>query len=233
MVKQYNVLGVITARGGSKGIKKKNIVDLCGKPLICYSIDAAQKSQYLKDFLISTDAKDIAKIGKDHGADVPFMRPKELSEDDSKSIDVVLHALEWAEKNWSKKYDYVMILQPTSPFREPEDIDESIKLAYENKADSVISMKELSDFSMKKLKKIKDNKIIPFSEDEGQFSDRRQDLEPIYKRNCAIYLTKTELIRKKDLFGEISIPYIMSEDRSLDINEKIDLFVARVLMCNK
>lgn len=232
MLKDKKILGVITARGGSKGIPRKNIKLLAGKPLIAYTIEAAQKSKYLTRFIVSTEDQEIADISKEYGADIPFMRPSELAQDNSTSITVVQHALKKLKKDFNESYDYLMILQPTSPLRTAEDIDASIVKAVETDADSVMSMYELKDFSLKKLKIIKNDLILPIKE-EGRTSSQRQSLEKLYKRNCAVYLTKTELIEKGDLFGEISRPYLMPEEKSIDINEPLDFEIAEFFVKRK
>lgn len=230
MYKVRKILGVITARGGSKSIPRKNIVKLAGKPLIVYTIEAARRSKYLTRTIVSTDDDEIARIARRYGAEVPFMRPKKYAQDKSTSIEVVQHAVSWLKKHDGEKYDYLMILQPTSPLRTAEDIDACIKIAVDKKADSVMSMKELEDFSPKKIKKIKNSKILPYFENEGKQSSRRQDLEKMYKRNCAIYLTKTSYIMRRDLFGKKSHAYIMPEERSVDINIPSDFELAEFLM---
>ena len=229
MYKNKNILGVITARGGSKGILRKNIKDLAGKPLIAYTIEASSAARHLTRTIVSTDDEEIATIAKEHGGDVPFLRPAHLAEDESKSIDVIQDLLSTLVAQ-GETYDYVMILQPTSPFRTSEDIDSAIQIAVDQDADSVMSMVELSDFSKKKIKKISDSIIEPFFEAEGNESSRRQDLEPAYKRNCAIYLTRTDLIMQDDLFGEKSVAYIMPEERSVDINTPYDFSLAEFLL---
>ncbi len=226
MYKNKKILGVITARGGSKGIPKKNIKLLGEKPLIVYTIETAKGSKYLTRCILSSDNTEIIKIAERYGADAPFVRPTELAQDNSTSIEVVQHALKWLKKNQNEEYDYLMILQPTSPFRTSEDIDECIKKIVDTGADSVMSMKEMIDFSVKKIKRIENDLIVPWIEDEGAWTARRQNLEKVYKRNCAIYLTKTELIMKGDLFGKISRPYLVPEERSLDINGPIDFELA-------
>ncbi len=233
MYRTKKILAVITARGGSKSIPKKNIKKLAGKPLIAWTIEAAKKSRLLTRIIVSTDDEEIARVARRFGADVPFMRPTEFAQDTSTSMEVVQHALLWLKENAKEKYDYLMILQPTSPFRTAEDIDECIKLAVEKNADSVMSMKELDDFAPKKIKKIKNGKILPYFENEGKESSRRQDLEKMYKRNCAIYLTHTRHILCGDLFGKKSHAYIMPEERSLDINGPADFLLAQFLTKRK
>lgn len=233
MYKNKNILAVITARGGSKGIPGKNIKLLNGRPLIDYTIKSALKSLYLTRCIVSTEDEQIAQISRDCGAEVPFLRPVELAGDESTSLDVVKHAVGWLLKNEKESYNYVMILQPTSPLRTSEDIDNCIKKIIDTDADSVMSMVELSDFSLKKLKKIDNDTIYPLLEKEKKQSDRRQDLSKVYKRNCAIYLTKTELISNGDLFGMVSRPYIMPEERSMDINRLIDFKLAEFFLQQK
>ncbi len=225
MYKNKKILGIITARGGSKGIPKKNIKLLAGKPLVAYTIKAAAKSEYLTRTIVSTDNQEIADIAAEYDADVPFMRPAEYATDNATSLDVVKHAVSTLEKK-GENYDYVMILQPTSPLRTPRDIDSCIEKIVDTNADSVMSMMELQDFSIKKLKKIKDDQIFPFLEEEGAQSSMRQDLPKVFKRNCAIYLSKVSNVKNNDLFGNVSRPYMMPYERSIDINEQIDFDLA-------
>lgn len=226
-------LGIITARGGSKGIEKKNLVLLAGKPLIAYTIEQTKQARKLDRCIVSTDDDEIATVCKSLSAEVPFMRPKELARDTSTSIEVVQHAIQWFKEHEHESYDYVMILQPTSPLRSAHDIDASIEKAYETDADSVMGMVEVPDFSAKKLKMIKDDAIVPFGEDEGPQSDTRHAANKVYKRNAAIYLTKTEWLLKGNLFGEVSRPYIMPRKRSVDVNDAFDLAIAGYLLSKR
>lgn len=223
---ELRVLGLITARGGSKGIPRKNLAELGGRPLIAHTIAAAKGSRLLTRCIVSTDDEDIAEAAQEYGADVPFLRPKNLAKDASSSIDVAKHALQWLKKGDDETYDYVMILQPTSPLRTSDDIDACIRLAAKTKADSVMSMVALPDLSIEKLKTIKNGWIQPLLKPEGKQSAHRTTLPPVYKRNTAIYLTKTALIMKGDLFGKKSHAYIMPRERSVDINEPTDLALA-------
>lgn len=230
MFKGKKIVGIITARGGSKGVPKKNIRNLAGEPLIAYTIRAALNSRYLDYFLVSTDDAEIARISKKYKAPVPFIRPAELATDTAKSIPVVIHALDWLKANQKIEFDYIMILQPDSPFRTSSDIDESIKKAINNNADSVMSMMKLSDFSLPKLKKLEGDLIVDLIKLEGGVSASKHELSEIYKRNCAIYLTKTTVIRKNDLFGKKSLAYVMPAERSIDINTMYDFTMADLLM---
>ena len=145
MYKGKNILGLIPARGGSKGLPRKNIKPLLGKPLIAWTIEQALASRYLDRVVVSTDNKEIAEISKKYGAEVPFMRPKELAEDNAKGIDVVLHAIDWLkENNKRKQYDLMMLLQPTSPLRATEDIDKAIETLFLKEAKAIVSVCEVA-----------------------------------------------------------------------------------------
>lgn len=220
------ILGIITARGGSKGVPRKNIKDLCGKPLIAWTIEVGKQSQLLTDCIVSTDDEEIADVARSFGADVPFLRPAHLASDTASSIPVVLHALDWMFANKNKTYDAVMILQPTSPLRLAEDIDASIRFLEKTSADSVMSMVELENFSLKKLKKLEGDRILSLLDDEGKSSERRDQAEKVYKRNGAIYLTRIDIIRTGDLFGKDSRAYVMPMERSVDINRLDDFTLA-------
>ncbi len=230
MKKKISVLGIVVARGGSKGIPNKNTRELAGKPLIAYTLDAAKGSALLSRCIVSTDSEEIAAIARDHGVDVPFLRPAELATDAALALDVLNHAID-ALRARGEEYDYVMMLQPTSPLRTSGDIDACIKLAAEKDADSVFSMKLLQDFAPQKLKAIDDEGMIrPFLEAETGQSAPRHKGPQIYKRNCAVYLTRTSLIQKGDQFGERSYAYVMPDDRSIDINSLVDFEFAEFRM---
>lgn len=230
MHKGKTVLGIITARGGSKSIPHKNIREICGHPLIAYTIKAAKKSRKLDRCIVSTESKEIAAIARSQGADVPFLRPKNLATDEARTLAVVQHAIRWLREHEGTTYDYVMILQPTSPLRTAADIDACIDLAMKRNADSVFSMKKIPDCAPQKLKTIKDGRIKPLFTEEGKASRPRHEGLDIYKRNCAVYLTRTALIVQGDMFGKRSFAYVMPEERSLDINEPVDLELATFWM---
>ncbi|TSC80441.1 MAG: N-acylneuraminate cytidylyltransferase [Candidatus Peregrinibacteria bacterium Gr01-1014_25] len=221
-------LGVITARGGSRGIPRKNIALLAGKPLIAYTIDAAAQSR-LTRCIVSTDDSDIAEMARSLGADVPFLRPAELSTDAAGSIEVMQHAIRWMEER-GERFDYAMILQPTSPLRTGADIDACLELAARTNADSVMSMVQIPDFAVQKLKRItEDGRIQPRFADEGQRSAHR-DNDPVYKRNTAIYLTRVPVLMRGELFGADSRAYVMPRERSVDVNEPMDMAIAELLL---
>ena len=233
MYKDKKTLAVITARGGSKGIPRKNIKDLGGKPLIAWTIEAVKQSKYLDDCVLSTDDVEIAEVAKKFGCRAPFMRPAELATDQAKSIPVAQHTLNWLKENEGKEFDYCVILQPTSPFRAGMDIDEAIQKAIDTDADSVMSMVKMVDFSASKLKVLDGDIIKPWQEAEGKQSASRNELKDVYKRNCAIYLTKVPVLMSGDLFGQTSRAIVMPAARSVDINTPEDFDYAEWLVASK
>ena len=225
MYQDKTIVGIITARGGSKGIPRKNIRPFCGAPLISWTIAAAHASTLLDRVIVSTDDEAIVQVAEAFGASVPFRRPAELATDTATSLDVVVHSLTWLRDHDNVVFDYAMILQPTSPLRTAADIDGCIQKIVETNADSVMSMVQLVDISLSKIKMIDGDRIRSF-QPEGKVSARRDELSEVYKRNCAVYLTRTALLMSGDLFGADSRAYLMPSERSVDINTPYDFLVA-------
>lgn len=220
MYKNKRFLAIIPARGGSKGIPNKNIMDICGKPLIAYTIEAGKKSKYIDEIMVSTDSEDIKNIAQQYGAKVPFLRPKQLSNDSAKSIDLVLHAIDFYKNN-NMCYDYVILLQPTSPLRTFMQVDEAIEKLMESNRDSLVSVREASEnpVIMRSIQNEKLKEVISF---EGP-NLRRQDLPTFYIFNGAIYINSNDmLIHKKMFIDEDTMPYVMSEESSVDIDTMLD-----------
>lgn len=228
---KYNILGVITARGGSKGISNKNIRELDGKPLIVYTIDAAKKSKLINHLIVSTDDKEIADICIKHGADVPFMRPKELALDTTPHQLVMEHAIDFYEKKHNIKIDYTVVLQPTSPFRTVDDIDGTIQKLIDTGADSAVSIVEVqSTYHPIKIKKLEGDYIQPYSVPEIE-GTRRQDLPTAYRRSAALYCMRRDLIMvDKRLYGDKIAGYIVPKDRSIDIDYPFDWIEAEYML---
>lgn len=229
------VLTIIPARAGSKGVKDKNIKFLEGNPLINWTILAALKaSSVLDEIIVSTDSKEIARVAEDSGADIPFIRPKNLSTDSSKSIDVILHALIFMEKKLNIKYDWVLTLQPTTPLRSHIDIIDALKSAKNSKFDSIISVVRVLSHHPALMKRIENGKLLPFNLEEVE-GTRRQDYSPAaYMRNGAIYLTKRDVvISQKSLWGKSICPLEMPEDRSVNIDSTMDYFTAESILRDK
>ena len=236
MYKGKNILGLVPARGDSKGLPRKNIKPLLGKPLIAWTIEQALTNKYLDRVVVSTDDKEIAEISKKYGAEVPFIRPKELARDDSTTIDVVLHTLNWFE-NAGEKYDYLALLEPTSPLREKNDIDKCIELLINNEAaKSIVSVSKLEsahpEFNIvidKKSGFIK--KIDGTTEFKGL---RRQDLQDIYFFDGTIYISEISTLKiKRTFYHKFTISYIVPRWKSLEIDELSDIICAEALLKSK
>lgn len=223
------ILAVIPAREGSKGVAKKNIKKLGGVPLIAYTIMAARKVNRLSNVIVSTDSHEIAEIAKSYGADVPFIRPKHLATDTASSVDVVLHAIDFFEKQ-GNHYEHIMLLQPTSPFRDDEDINNCLDIYERNTCDSVISVCEAAvhPYLCKKIdKKGSLQDFIPFKYKHL----RRQDMPKAYQVNGAIYLTSAENIKKrKSFYGDVVLPYVMESIKSIDIDTNLDFKLAELII---
>lgn len=224
------VLGLITARGGSKAIPKKNVRILAGKPLIAWTIEAASKSRFLSGVIVSTDDEEIAHVSKLFGADVPFMRPAELARDDSPHVLSVEHAVRWLEDKAGHAPDYVMVLQPTSPFRTAQDIDGAIQLAISQNASAVVSVCESNKHPYKIHQILEGGTLSSFVKSDIAYL-RRQDLPVAYAENGAIYLSRSEsLLRERTFLPVGTFPYIMPQERSLDVDSEWDLFIAELIM---
>ena len=216
------MLAIIPARGGSKGLPGKNIKRLCGMPLICYSIRAALKSNLIDKVIISTEDKEIASIAENCGAEVPFIRPKNLATDTAMAIDTYLHAVDYISKESSKQIESFVVLLPTSPLRITKDIDESIKVFEYKNADSVISVVE-SSVPLIWNKYISDEGILGNFIPEFNTIENRQDLKRTYIPNGAVYVFRTEVLRsKRQYYTEKTYPYIMPKERSADIDDLLD-----------
>jgi len=230
MTQKNEVLGLITARGGSKGLPRKNILYLAGRPLIAWTIEAALQSGSLSRVILSTDDTEIAEVGRQWGAEVPFFRPVELASDNSLSIDSVLHAVQWLADNENYQPEYVMLLQPTSPLRSPKDIQKAIQIRQDKQADSVVSVTFVHQHPdwMKAISP--EGYLVGISAPE-QPSARRQDLPPVYALNGAIYLIKREaLLAQKSFVVERTLAYLMPPERSLDIDTLWEFRLAELIM---
>lgn len=216
-----STLGIVPARGGSKGVPGKNLRTVGPRTLIEWAARSALPSR-LDRVVVSTDSKEIAVEAERVGLEVPFLRPSELATDASLTIHVVQHALSELGTSW----DAVMILQPTSPFRNVEDIDCCLELFANVEPDSVVSVTEVGDHHPARMKSIEDGFLIdpPFAEDvEGQ---PRQTLPKLYLRNGAVYLTATQVLLNGSIKGSRSLAYVMPEERSLNIDNEFDLRIA-------
>jgi CMP-N,N'-diacetyllegionaminic acid synthase len=225
------VLGVIPARGGSKGIANKNIAPLMGRPLLAYTADAVAGSRLLTRCVVSSDSPEIARVAQALGLDVPFLRPAELAQDSTPTIPVLHHAVRWLEEQ-GERFDAVMTLQPTNPLRRAEDIDGAIQLLDESGADSVISFVDAGEKHPARMKFIDEEGLVadpPFAEMfEGQ---PRQQLPKIYLREGSIYLTRIGILMEQNsLKGARCKAWIVPEERAVNIDTPFDLFLAEQIM---
>ena len=210
------LIGLIPARGGSKGIKRKNIKEIFGKPLIAWTIKQALEAKTLDKVIVSTDDDEIANISVDYGAEVPFIRPKKIALDESPGISNILHLLE--EIPEAKK---ILYLQPTSPLREIEDILNIIELQNKHNAESCISLSKAPKHPSWMYKLESNKNIKPIFNNEK--ASRRQDLSEVYVINGALYLGNAEFYkREKKFINDETLGYIMPKERSIDIDDMDD-----------
>jgi len=228
MYKQKSFIAVIPARGGSKGIPRKNIININNKPLIQYSIDAAKESKYIDRIIVSTEDSDIAKVSIKCGAEVPFLRPKDLASDTAKTIDVLIHALEELKKDGSK-YDYIVLLQPTQPLRTSKHIDNAIEKIVLEMEESLVSITEVSEHPVLIRTLDQSNKVHSILETSSTI--RRQDFPKYYKVNGSIYINKiNNNFNFKTSLNDNQLGFVMDREFDLDIDEPFDLDVLRLIL---
>lgn len=224
MLEGRRILGLITARGGSKGIPRKNLVDLVGKPLIAWSIEAGLAS-CIDRLVVSTEDEEIAQVAKQWGCEVPFMRPMELAADDTPGMAPVLHAVELLAEG----FDYVVLLQPTSPLRRPEDIDGCVAECVHSGAPACVSLKAAEHGPHWMYELDSGSRLVPFI--KGDVIERRQDLPQAYALNGAVYVAEPGfLLECRTFLTSDTVGYVMPSARSLDIDEPLDLLIARALI---
>lgn len=217
------IIGTVCARGGSKGLPKKNIMPLAGKPLIAYTIEVALKWKKIDKLIISTDDNEIAKISTEYGAEIPFMRPAELATDTADKLPVIQHAVKFCEKKYNTGYDVVVDLDPTSPLRKISDLDNALNKFLNSDADVLYSvcrarkspyfnMVELDENGYAHLSKSLKNKIL-----------RRQDSPEVYDMNASIYIFNRDFLLTADsIHSGKSIGYVMDDISAFDIDREID-----------
>lgn len=227
-------IGLIPARGGSKGIPNKNIYMVYGKPLIAYSIEAgleAQKRGVIDSVVVSTDDEKIAEIAKKYGAEVPFLRPAELASDTSKSVDCMIHAIQYYQ-GLGIEYEDIVLLQPTSPLRTGDDIIRAIAIYEGEKVDSLVSCYKEESINEYNVYYIDKNIGIPLKK-EHNIGKRRQDIMPLYVRNGAIFITDTQyMLASKLVIGEKPAIYVMPKERSINIDSLFDMQQAEWCLSN-
>lgn len=232
MIGNKKVLAVIPARGGSKGLPRKNILSFCGKPLIAWTIEQALQTPEIDKVIVSTDSQEIADVAVAYGASVPFLRPDHLASDIASSIDVLLHAADFLSSNLHERYDYLICLEPTSPLREVSDISGSLKVLNENdEVDSVVGVARTEGIHPAFLYKISDRKnLVPYLEKHPN-SVRRQELEVLYHLEGSVYISDINSLReKRGFYHERTAPWIVDRYKSIEIDEYSDFIQAEALM---
>ncbi len=208
----------------------KNIAMLAGKPLIYYTIEAALESEVLDRLIVSTDSPQIADAARSFGAEVPFMRPVELARDDTPGIEPPIHALEWLAAEEGYRPQYLMVLQPTSPFRTADDVQAAVRILQESSADAVVSVCEAHDHPYWTKRVEPDGRLSDFLSLDREYP-RRQDLPPAYVLNGAIYLARAQmLLQERTYYARDTYAYVMPRERSLDIDTAWDLHLAELLL---
>jgi CMP-N-acetylneuraminic acid synthetase len=226
-----NILGVIPARGGSKSVPRKNLADLLGKPLIAYTIEAAKHSRRLSHYVVSSEDAEILAVAKELRAPAPFVRPRELASDQAPSLPVVQHAIREMERMQGLTFDYVVLLQPTTPMRRAEDIDAALDKLIATGADSVISVCDVGAYHPARMRRIVDDRLVELPVKEPREMARRQDLPPVYIRNGAIYAARRDLVMiENSMVGDDCRAFVMPEERSVNIDGRLDLLMAEILM---
>lgn len=228
MYKDQKILAIIPARGGSKGIPNKNITNLCGKPLIAYSILAAKASQYIDDIIVSTDSEQIADIATQYDASVPFLRPLALASDTSKTIDCMIYTIDELKKQGCH-YDCVVLLQPTQPIRKEGSIDQAITMLLDSPEDSLVSVTTVSEHPILMRTITKEGtlkSLLPTSS-----TVRRQDFPDIYRVNGSIYINRVNAhLNTSTSLNDNILPFFMEEKYSIDIDSYEDLKKAEIFL---
>lgn len=216
-------MAVIPARGGSKGVPRKNIRLLAGKPLVTWTIEQAAQSRYIDRVIVSSEDEEICQVAKQSGAEVPFVRPMELASDTASGVDVLCHAVE----NAGADYDYVVLLQPTSPLRESTDIDAAIECCVSRTAKSVVSVAEATKSPYWMYQVQEGGKLTPFVENAAS---NRQQLPQSYALNGAVYVLEVAaLLESRKILDEQTLGYVMPEERSYDIDTETDFLICEFL----
>ena len=227
-----SVLALIPARGGSKGLPGKNIRPLLGKPLISWTIEQAKKSIYIERTVVSTDSKEIASVSRQYGAEVPFLRPVSLASDNTKSIDVIYHAIDFFEKS-GDSFDIIVLLEPTSPLREVFDIDNAIKTLIDHKtAQSIVGVAKCETFHPYFIVKVNPDGFL--RKIDGSYDYNvvpRQELSDFFYFEGSLYVSYVKELKKKGTFyHDLTIPYVVRKYQAPEIDELSDFICIEALM---
>ena len=231
MINGKRIVSVVPARGGSKGLPGKNIKPLQGKPLICWTLDAVHQSHYIDELFVSTDSGEIADVCKKYGVDVPELRPAELAEDHTSSIDVMLYTLDIL-KHMGKKYDYLLLLEPTSPLRDKSDLDNIIELAAGHpEADGVISVGQVHTEHPLIIKKIAETGYLcPYLKTNNKIFQRQQEDEALFPYGVGYLVKIDEFRRRKTVYMNRMVPYYIQRWQNYEIDDIYDFLCIEAIM---
>ncbi|WP_428623815.1 cytidylyltransferase domain-containing protein [Sedimenticola sp.] len=222
MIEQHSVLAVITARGGSKGLPGKNIRNLAGKPLIQWTIDAAKESIFIDRLILSSDSVEIIEAAEKVGCEAPFVRSENLATDHATTIDVIIDALDRVPG-----YQIVVVLQPTSPLRVTQDIDDALRLLCNSNAPACVSVRPAEEHPFWTFRIGPDHQLTAYAKPESALPLRRQDLPEAWCLNGAVYAAKTEWLKaSRSFLTDETVAISMPSDRSIDIDDESDLVIA-------
>ena len=230
MINGKNILAIIPARGGAKGLPGKNLKELCGKPLIAWTIEQAKSCSDIDKTIVSTDDEKIAEVAGKYGAEVPFMRPAKLANDIALTIGVLFHAINWLKEHEDYQPKNILLLQPTSPLRTVEDIEGAIQMLMDKNIRSVVSVCKTDHHPWWSNTLPENGNIKDFLRPEA-LNKRRQDLPVFYRLNGAIYLADTDYLHECNGFlGPDTFAYKMLKSRSVDIDSELDFKLAGLLL---
>lgn len=228
------MIGLIPARGGSKGVPGKNIKDLCGKPLIAWTIEAALNAEGIDRVIVTTDDEDIARVAKEYGAEVPFMRPAELASDTASAVDVYLHAIDFVKNETGEDVEKFMVFLPTAPMRTSKHIDEAIAQFKEQKGRTLLSFTEAETPATWYHRLDEEGRVHNAGFGQGATMSNRQKNETYIVPNGAIYILDYDLLKnERNYYCDNTVAYIMSKEDSADIDFPIDFEFAEFLMKKK
>jgi N-acylneuraminate cytidylyltransferase/CMP-N,N'-diacetyllegionaminic acid synthase len=233
MIGNARVLGLIPARGGSKGLPGKNIRPLCGKPLIAWTISAAKAASCIDRIVVSTDDAAIAEVARRAGAEVPFRRPSELATDTASSIDVIIHAVDTLAQG-GQAFDIVVLLEPTSPLRAASDIDEAVERLIQTGAGAVVSVcRAVNLHPAFMFHRNTDGRLRPFL-DRQPTGLRRQDIDPVFFLDGTLYVSRVDVLRnKRSFYHEDTVAFEVPKWKSLEIDDVDDFIMVEALMANR
>jgi CMP-N-acetylneuraminic acid synthetase len=234
MIQNKRILSIITARGGSKEVPRKNVLNICGKPLIAWTIEATKNSKYIDRVIVTTDSEEIRNISIQYGAEVPFKRPYEISGDLAKQEDAVIHAMEFVEKQEGKKYDYIMILTPTTPLRDENELDKVIEeLVNHPEARSILTMMKAQSHPLF-CNTIPDNlSLANFIPDDIRLKNR-QEVPTYYQPSGSTSIIEWDyFLENGSIFTPLTFAYITDSITGHDINSRIDFLLAEILLKEK